>query len=131
GWASARLIDRPSFGRLAALAGFVTLSILAGQPEITYYTALATGLFALFLAAMGGPFRPALLLRSMGWWIAAYLVGMLIASIQLLPFLDYLAQSMSLVTRAEQGGHRLWLPLPYLWSAVAPDFMGNPARGTV
>jgi hypothetical protein len=130
-WATARLIDAPSFGRLAALTGFVALSVLAGQPEITYYTALATGLFALFLVATGGPLRSARILRSLGWWAAAYLTGMLIASIQLLPFLDYLAQSMSLVTRAEQGGHRLWLPLPYLWTAVAPDFLGNPARGTV
>jgi hypothetical protein len=130
-WATARLIDMPSFRRLTALAGFVALSVLAGQPEITYYTALATGLFALFLVATGGPLRPARILQSLGWWAAAYLVGMLIASIQLLPFLDYLAQSMSLVTRAEQGGHRLWLPLPYLWTAVAPDLLGNPARGTV
>jgi hypothetical protein len=130
-WATARLIEAPNFGHMSALAAFAALSLLGGQPEIAYYIALATGLFALFLIATGGPLKPARVARLLGWWTGAYALGVLISAIQLLPFIDYLSHSANLVTRDAQEGGRLWLPLPYLWTAVAPDLLGNPVRGTV
>jgi hypothetical protein len=130
-WASGRLLARPSRGRFAALALFAALSLFAGHPETAFEVALATGLFALFTAIRQGWPDPRRMAQALALWAGAYALGGLVAAVQLLPFLEYLAQSMVLVSRSIPGRRPAWIPFHYAWTLFSPDLFGNPARNTV
>src|SRR5439155_10085129 len=99
-WLTARLVAAPTTRLTAALAGVVALSLLAGQPEMAYFLALATGLFLLFQLALRRPFAWRGVALRLLLWVAAYGLGALIAAVQLLPFLESLAQSAIVAHRA-------------------------------
>ena len=127
-WATARLVARPGPRPLAALAAIVGISLLAGQPELAYYQALTTGLFAVFLLwqhRAGGWRR---LGGALGLWVAAYCLGALLAAIQLLPFVEYLGESAALRHRADPEVTNFWLPFHYAWTVFSPDLYGNTAH---
>ena len=128
-WATARLVDAPSRRRLAGLAGLVALSLVAGHPETALHSAEATGAFALFYAWQAGPGSVRRVGQRLGWWLGAYALGGLLAAVQLLPFLDYLAQSTVWLTRGSQLDGP-WLPFRYAWALVSPSLLGSPADRT-
>ncbi|HYP41948.1 MAG TPA: YfhO family protein [Chloroflexia bacterium] len=130
-WATSRLISQPSASRLSLLAGIVALMLLAGHLQTAYHVMLATGLYALFHAWQTAPRQVGRLARTLGLWLAACGLGAMIASIQLLPFIEYSGESMALLRRTErQASGGLSLPIEYAWTTFSPDLWGNPARHT-
>ncbi|MGI8588914.1 MAG: YfhO family protein [Chloroflexia bacterium] len=127
-WATARLVERPNPRLVVVLAVAVALTLVAGQPELAYYEALATAAFTLFQIARTGPLRPRRVSYLLGIWAAAYLLGALAAAIQLVPFLEYLTSSATLSLRANPAGPDVGFPLRYAWTAISPDMFGNPAH---
>jgi hypothetical protein len=129
-WATARLVARPGPRPVAILAAIVALSLLAGQPEMAYYLALTTGLFALFLLAQGRAAGRRHLAAALGGWVAAYGLGAIVAAIQLLPFVEYLGESAALRYRTDHEATNFWLPFHYAWTLFSPDLYGNTAHQT-
>ena len=129
-WATAGLVARPGPRWVAALAAIVGASLLGGHPETAYHAAEATGLFVLFAIWQSGRRRPGAVLGVLGLWAGAYVLGAVLAAVQILPFLEYSAQSVSLLRRTERQLLNFWLPFSYAWTAVSPDLFGNPARHT-
>ncbi len=133
-WATARVITRPGPRAVAVLAVFVALSLLSGHGETAYHMAEATGLFALFLTwqarrpGQGGSRLIRYFLGIMGIWSAAYLLGALIAAIQIMPFLEYSGQSMATLRRVARQDIPFWVPVRYAWTAISPDWFGNPTQ---
>jgi hypothetical protein len=129
-WATGRLMAQPGVRAVAVLALVVALTLLAGQPEMAFHMTAATGLLALFLAWQATPRRAGPLLGRLGLWAAAFLLGALLAAIQILPFLEYLAHSAALAGRSGSEPAQFWLPFYLAWTAISPDLFGNPAHGT-
>lgn len=129
-WATARLLDRPDARRAAILALLVALHLFAGHPETAFHMAEATGLFALFRIGQTGPLRVGRVARLLGVWLAAYALGAAVAAIQLLPFLEYSAQSMSMLRRVERQLTPWSVPVRFAWTALSPDLFGNQVDRT-
>lgn len=119
--------DRRPWGYgLLALA--VGLCMLSPHYQMTYYLLVAGGLWALYLVFLD-PDRPAGLRwpRELGLAFAAVLLGLAIAAIQVLPFLQYIPYS----PRAAGGPSGGWeyailfsMPAEELLTTVLPQFNG-------
>jgi hypothetical protein len=129
-WATDRLMARPSARWVAGLAGLVVVTIFAGHPETTFHVALFTGAFALFRAWRAAPTQPIRIARLLGLWTLGYALGGALAAVQLLPFAEYMAQSMVLVWRNNPDRPHPWTPLAFLWTIISPNLFGNPAHHT-
>ncbi|MDQ2808548.1 MAG: YfhO family protein [Chloroflexota bacterium] len=127
-WTTARLLARPRPRALVGVAALVTLTLLAGQPEMAYQIALGTGLFALLVAWQAAPRQWGRIAGRLGLWGLAYGLGTAGAAIQLGPFLEYLSQSSALISRSGAAAVDPGLPFRYFWTAFVPDLFGNPAQ---
>jgi hypothetical protein len=108
------------------LAGCVGLQLLAGHAQLSWYSLLLAGFWALVggLRNRGSQFwRPLVrFTTSLG-------VGALLASIQLVPTAEYLLQSQRAgeFGYAEAVTYSFW-PWRFI-TLFAPDFFGNPGQG--
>jgi hypothetical protein len=85
--------DRRVWG-FGIVAGAVGLALLSPHAQLTYYMLIAAGLFALYLAFGEVSDRSlAERLTSLGFALAAVVIGFGIGMIQLLPFFEYLPYS--------------------------------------
>jgi hypothetical protein len=123
-WRALRLRRIDGYGMVAIITG---LSIL-GHYQLAYYLLVAGGLWALWLTFLdpAAPNRKGWPLR-LGAALAAVLVGVGIAGIQVLPLLDYIPFS----PRAAGGPSGGWeyatayaMPINELMSTVLPQFNG-------
>ncbi len=123
-WRALRLRKLDGYAIVALITG---LSIL-GHYQLGYYLLVAGGLWALWLTFLdpAGPDRKGWPLR-LGGALAAVLLGVGIAAIQVLPLLDYIPYS----PRAEGGPSGGWayatayaMPLNELMTTVLPQFNG-------
>jgi hypothetical protein len=129
-WATARLVRQPGRGPVALLAGLVALHLLGGHPETMLHLGLETGAFALFQVAGLRPLSWGRAGRALGAAIAAYTLGVGLAAIQLLPFIEYLTHSASFLNRNTGTLPATWLPIRYAWTWISPDLYGNPVHDT-
>ncbi len=129
-WATAALIEKQSARNLAVVAAIVGLVIVAGHPETAYELALATGLFALFRLCRLRSRGWKLMMRGLALWLAACLLGVCLAAVQLLPFAEYVMNSATGVYRADVRYDGFWLPFYYAWTSLSPDLYGNPAHAS-
>jgi hypothetical protein len=110
---------------LASLSA--TLMLLAGHPESAFTASLGAGMYFLLRLLCGlregrSFFRPAAL--ALGAWA----VALLVCAAQILPFLEYLPNSLTLSERAGEAGHALspqalisfWAPR-YYGMTMTPD----------
>ncbi|TFG51416.1 MAG: hypothetical protein E4H38_01615, partial [Gemmatimonadales bacterium] len=113
------------FGWFAAIIG---LCVLSPHYQMTYFLLIALGIWTLFLAfgrgAAGQTPRPA---RAIGLAAGAVLLGIGIAALQILPFLEYVPFS----PRATGGPNTGWdyvnlfaMPPEEIVSGVLPEFNG-------
>jgi len=120
-WTGAVARDLP----VGALA--IGLSVLGGHLEITFYSTFAVGLYGVFLAVQ--------LLRKrrrpgLAFGLAAGLaigLGVLLAGVQLVPFLEVLRSNnrQGDTTYAQVISYAL--PKMQVFGLLMPDFFGNPA----
>ncbi|MBI2525907.1 MAG: YfhO family protein [Candidatus Rokubacteria bacterium] len=115
------LRQRPGGGPVVALGCAVALDVFAGYPPIALLGVLAAALWAL-ARSPGAPGGPRFLLR----WVAGIALGAALATVQLLPFLEYMRESAIYAYRLE------WKPVLSLPPRTAivflmPHYYGGPA----
>jgi hypothetical protein len=104
------------FGYLLLVAGGLAFSFFSGHFQISIYTSLVC--FAYFLFR----FLPQKNKKTIFFGGAAFLSGILLSLPQLLPSMEFYAQSLrsALFQRPEV------IPWRYIFTFIAPDFFGNP-----
>jgi len=114
------------------VAGTLALGIqtLAGHVEITYYTLLVSGFYALCrLVMLGRQQRTSrFALRLAGWLLVMVILGIGLGAVQLVPMYEIVSQNFrdSSVSLADVRG---WaLPYRRIVSFIIPDFFGSPAH---
>lgn len=116
----ARRFDRRSICGLA----LVTVAMLfSGHPETAFKVLLLAGPYALFRGWSAG--TP---VRSIGAVAAAIGLGALLASVQLVPFLEYASRSRVLAVRAASNTPLFTSSFVSFVTAFVPDFYGTPIR---
>ncbi len=113
-------------GRRAAAAGLaacVALVILCGHPETAAKVLLLASAYAATALLLDGPrhWRPLL---------AAYVAGILLTAVQVLPFIEYLSHSQALRSREALTANPSAMPVTTMIAALVPDFWGHPTYGT-
>jgi hypothetical protein len=135
---------RGTIARGITISGLaLALSALAGQPQVASYVWEATGIWALAStgaamlrarrsdpAATGGATRAAMgreLARGVGTAAGAFVVGLGLASVQILGTLEYAGQ---LAHQKEMAATLLGsrLPAALAKTLLIPDFFGNPVN---
>ncbi|HTV00915.1 MAG TPA: YfhO family protein [Luteitalea sp.] len=118
-----RLVARRSGRTIGALAILVALTILAGHPETAAKVLGVAVVYAAVAAWQAGS-------RHTGFLGLAFVAGVLLTAVQVLPFIEYLSQSQALQARAAITTNRLFLPAATLVTGLVPGFWGTPVDGT-
>lgn len=109
---------KPIFYLLTILV--LTFSILAGYIQLSFYVFVFSFIFLLFIFFTSKAKR----LKSILYFIPVFTLPILIASIQLIPFLEMFLNS----TRVPYADFsKLLIPPFHLITMFVPDFFGNPA----
>ncbi|MBN2053742.1 YfhO family protein [bacterium] len=108
---------------LAAAALALGLGGLGGHVESSFYLYVFAGTYLVHLYRR----RP---LAAAGALFFCLITALLVAGIQLYPFLDYLSQSVVFHVRSGAISAVDGMPLSYLVTLTAPEMFGNPWDGT-
>lgn len=127
---------------LAAGAGAIGLMILAGHPELIYYTLLVAALYALVRLAVARRWMAMHADRGLGrhinrrlvglavWLVAMALLGIALGGVQLLPLLELLPLNFR-EGSASLAQIREWAwPDRHILTFWLPDVFGNPSHHT-
>ena len=96
------------------------LALTGGNPEAGFYVTLLAALFALFNIEKG----PGFMVRILSVLVVPFVLGGLVASIQGLPFVEYLGAGWHI---HDPNMHKLApFPAEHIWSFVAP-WLGGPS----
>jgi hypothetical protein len=135
-WAVERQISfasAPARPRITAafwLALFVALALLAGHAQTCWYALLLAGAWSVWRLSGARRVPPLARLLTAAWLAMPVLLGALLAAIQLLPTAELLRESPR-ATSAEYEFVMTYSFSPWrLLTLLAPDLLGNPARGT-
>jgi hypothetical protein len=109
---------------LAMMAIFVALALFSGHPETFQNIVLLTAAYAVYRGASTGH-----VVRTLTMSAAGGILGLLLASVQLLPFLEYVHRSAALALRAQLPPLLAANPPAALVTAFVPDFYGTPVGG--
>ena len=91
-WGWKRLLQKPSIARYLGIVVIASLQVLAGHPQLTYYSWLLAVLFVLFAC-------PGKLLQKIGLMSAVVLLTFFLTGVQVVPFMEFAMLS----TRAGRG----------------------------
>lgn len=128
-------IDAPGLVPALKLAAALGLALLAGHPQMAYLIFLCGAFYG--LARLWATYRQAKrrqnaqivsLQKTVGWLLAASVLGLLLASVQLLPALQLMRESPREQMTAYQA-NRFVLEPSHLLTLLAPRFFGHPASG--
>jgi hypothetical protein len=136
-WSADRLLTSSALRDVALLSLLVGAVILAGHPETSYKVLLFGGAYV--LAGVWRSSAPDGARPAEGWraglrmlatrFAPAAVIGLLIASIQVVPFGEYLSRSYIWEMRREAPANVYPAPLATAVTAVVPNFFGNPSHG--
>jgi len=115
----------------AGMAGIIALQFLGGHPETSLHIIAAAGAYFLFKVSARdlrrGGWRAALAVT--GAYAASGMLGLLMASVQILPFLENLRAS-AMEAHLQMAGPNVFFPpricLPLLF---LPNLFGTPSKG--
>jgi hypothetical protein len=130
-WAVDRNRDDGSAGNVAALAGVIALTLLAGHPETAFKLLLLTGAYAIAVSLAGTDRRRGRVAAGLlfGRCLPAAILGAALAAAQIAPFLEYLGESGIAAMRRTFTVSALVVPAADALTAFVPDAFGNPSRG--
>jgi hypothetical protein len=117
---------------IAAGAIFLALASLAGHVEITYYTLMVSGFYALWrLIVLWRRVRtPLPSLRLALWLLAMVAFGLALSGAQLLPLYELVSQSFREGSASLQQVRDWAWPSQQVVTFFLPDFFGNPTHHT-
>jgi hypothetical protein len=118
-------VQRPGPRRCGWVALALGLNLLAGQPEISFYTLLAGGLYGV-VRQVSGSSSPGSIRRTIGWAVVGVLTGFSIAAAQLLPFAAHLSASLHLHPVGGDMGVRDPAPAFLAIQVFVPSFYELP-----
>ncbi len=111
---------------LPAFVCSITLSIFAGHPQTLFYILFTTGLYCLFrLWEKSDNLRRKFI--RLTELITASVIGVGLATLAWLPFLEYLKLSENLINRQQYLSNPFYLQKFLFVTNIIPDFFGNPA----
>ena len=116
-------VQRRDTRSASAIAVVTAAALLAGHPETAFKVALFAGVYAVDRAGLS-----ARGLATVAGAAAAMALGVLVASAQLLPFLEYLSESRILAFRETLTQPVVHTRPLVLVTAFVPDFYGTPLR---
>ncbi len=108
-------------GFLVVLIG-ATLSLFAGHPESAFIMNMGVAAYAAIRLAWERR-SPTVIAECLGLWIGAWSVALLVSAVQVLPFVEYLANSKPPHAQSNMGAHP-GLPARALACLWAPRFFG-------
>lgn len=111
--------DRRGF--FAILLGAV-LILLAGHPETAFTTSLGVGMYFIIRVVWAGDVKRAG--RASALALAAWVLALAVCAIQIVPFMEYLQHSHTLVERTEEDPAEHSLTVSALVSFLVPRFYG-------
>jgi len=120
-WGAEHVADRRSGRAAAALALLVAATVFAGHPETALKVLAIGGVYGLAVSAASA--RPRI---AVAWVCAAYTLGLLLTSVQVLPFAEYLRESRAYALRQTIVVNPYVLPTDVAVTTVVPDFWGHP-----
>jgi hypothetical protein len=115
-----RLADRFSLRWIIMGVFFVSMSILAGYPQIAIYSLFICTAYTLFRYFQNKKAETLLI-------FPAIIIGILLSSIQLLPGLELMQSSIRQTDPTALSFSSGIIPLKNLVLALVPDYFGNPA----
>ncbi|MCI0578726.1 MAG: oligosaccharide flippase family protein [Chloroflexi bacterium] len=128
-----RLTTQPNGGRGATLPwaalGAIALGgqVLAGHIEITYYTLLVMGAYAVWRIVSSVRYQVSSGVRPVAWLVGLIGVGLMLGGVQFIPFVE-VGQANFREGAATLAEVRGWaFPPRRILTLAAPDFFGNPA----
>ena len=131
-----RALARRSWLYVIASGLTIGAQFLGGHPETSFHTMLAWGVYALYRTVALEGWRPARLLSQFLRVASAVMVGTLLAAVQLLPFVEALLHSATLVARQAQATEQAsslatrilteWHQWPTAITAILPQYFGAP-----
>jgi O-antigen/teichoic acid export membrane protein len=115
---------------IALGAVFLALEALAGHIEITYYTLMVAGLYALWrLATLWRKLKtPRPSLRLAGWLLVMVALGLALGGVQLIPLYELVRQSFREGSASLQQVRDWAWPSQQIVTFLLPDFFGNPTH---
>jgi hypothetical protein len=136
-WAGEKMISRRRLGWSLVAASLLGLMVLSAQPEIAFQIGMVWGIYLICRAAwLEGGILPALR-RHAAWWVLVALLGVALAAVEALPFVDALRYSVVFDQRLAtttpdlaQWLRRIfldWQAWPTLVTALLPNFLGREA----
>jgi len=106
------------------LTGAVAFVLLSGHLQTASYIIVATVLYIFFLSATSKS------VKILFVCFAGLLLGMMIASVQILPTLEFASYSNRANDQVYFPEKKDWfLPPQHLIQLIAPDYFGNPTKG--
>jgi hypothetical protein len=117
-------IEHTSGRGAAGIAALTTLTLLAGHPETAFKVVLFAAIYALYRASRAPERRIGALVVV----AAAFVLGTVIASVQIVPFLEYLRESRILTYRQEAARTFNYTEPAAFVTAFVPDFYGSPLK---
>ncbi len=111
------LLERVSSTRIAILATVVCVSILGGQPECSLLALMAWTLYALSRSW-----------RRLGSVLIGSMLGVTMAAVVLLPFIELVLAGGTLELRSWAGRNPLYIELWELPALLYPYFLGCPSN---
>lgn len=118
---------KDKLGKILLVILFLTLQLLAGHAQMTWYILVFTAIWVLVNGIVSQKLEPGL--AAMGIFMLCVLVAALVASVQLLPTLEYLLESQraGAVNYQTAVTYSFW-PWRFL-TLLAPNMFGSPAAG--
>ena len=124
-WSVERVTVTRGLRATALWAAMVGGALAAGHPETSFKLLLLVAVWGALAA-----WRSSRRLRAIANLAGGALLGVMLAAVQLLPFLEYAGESRSLALRG-RGLNPFILPPQNLIAMLVPNFFGNPAHGLV
>lgn len=122
------LVDNRIRRGFCGMALGAVLLLLAGHPESAFAAGMGIGLYFFLRLASERP-RGARLWKPVAAAGAAWTVALLVCSVQLLPFLEYVPQSLNAAERVEADLTKRFIPFGGLAAFFVPRFYGVSAEG--
>jgi len=123
--AARSMAARPSAGAFLLLAFAGAGQYLGGHPETSLHIVGVSAIY--FLCRLPASRRPRL---AAGLFAGGSLLGFTLASVQMLPFLEYLRGSAALGQRQSLAGMDPPLPADALMTLLLPGWFGSPVSST-
>jgi len=122
-----RLLKQGKLIDLFFLSLVTGIQFLGGHIETSFHILVVLGFYLLFaLVVRSGKERVSQRLRKFSLVFLGIAMGVLLAAIQIIPFLEYLRESWSFVQRAGLVANPYYLPGRAALTLLVPNFYGNP-----